>query len=72
MSMQYTIGQLPGAKDIIKEGQDTANGAGLILTSYKLEQRHHNLLKALAAFYGMSQAAILRAIIDEWSIEQKE
>lgn len=52
--------------DLVKQAYESHNGSDLTLTSFKIRQAQHDLIKALAESTSESQASIVRAIIDEW------
>ena len=64
MEVQMAVVRTPSAIAAIKKAYKS-NGK-LVLTSLKVREGQKVLLESLAKQSGESQAAILRAIIDEW------
>jgi len=52
--------------DLIEQAYKGVAESELVLTSYQLRQAQKNMLAELASRNAMSQAAVIRAIIDEW------
>lgn len=52
--------------DLIRKAYEGSAEAELVLTSYQLRKPQKDMIKGLASRNAMHQAAILRAIIDEW------
>jgi len=52
--------------DLIQTAYEGGEEAELVLTSYQLRKPQKDMIKGLAKQSAMHQAAVLRAIIDEW------
>lgn len=52
--------------DLIRTAYEGNEEAELVLTSYQLRKPQKEMIKGLAKQSAMHQAAVLRAILDEW------
>ena len=53
------------ARELVRETYE-ANDAKLVLTSFQLRRPQKEMINKLAEWNAISQAALIRTIIDEW------
>lgn len=56
----------PGSRELVRETYEAEEGAELVLTSFQLRRAQKEMINQLADWNAISQAALIRTIIDEW------